>query len=122
MSSPPIAETAEKLQVPEVMPLIALPDLVIFPHMVFPLGLQGDARVKAIDTAAVGSKLVGFFWQRTPSDKFDPLTLARTGTATRILRLARTMDGTVQVAFQGLARIQIQQLVHSEPFPYATVK
>ncbi|HJZ49969.1 MAG TPA: S16 family serine protease, partial [Roseiflexaceae bacterium] len=55
-------------------------------------------------------------------DTFDPLTLARTGTAAQIVRLLRLPDGGVQLLLQGQARIQIEQLLSTDPYSMARVR
>ncbi len=115
-------ETVEEPKLPELLPIIALQDMVVLPTMAFPFVAQGNPATKAIDEAAVGSKVVGLYWQPTGGGNFDPRSLAKTGTAARIVRLARTADGSVQLLMQGVTRIQIQQLVHTDPFPYAKVR
>jgi ATP-dependent Lon protease len=90
--------------------------------MVVPLLVQGEREVKAIEHAALGQKIVGLFWQRWAGEGFAPHALGQTGTAAHIVRLVRLADGRIQLLLQGLARIQIQQLVYTEPYPMARVR
>jgi ATP-dependent Lon protease len=108
--------------VPDLLPLLAVADAVMFPAMVVPLIVQGEREVKAIENAALGQKVVGLFWQRQPGEAFDPQAMGQTGTAAYIVRLVRLADGRLQLLLQGLARIQIQQLVYTDPYPVARVR
>jgi len=108
--------------VPDLLPLLTLADAVMFPAMVVPLIVQGEREVKAIENAALGQKVVGLFWQRQPGEAFDPQAMGQTGTAAYIVRLVRLADGRLQLLLQGLARIQIQQLVYTDPYPVARVR
>ena len=122
MSEVPTPETPDKPAVPELLPFLTLSDVVVFPSMVVPLIVQGEREVKAIEHAALGQKVVGLFWRRQPGDNVDPEAIGQTGTAAHIVRLMRLANGSVQLLLQGLARIQIQQLVHTEPYPVARVQ
>jgi ATP-dependent Lon protease len=115
-------ETADKPVVPDMLPLLTLSDAVVFPSMVVPLIVQGEREVKAVDNAALGQKVVGLFWQRRPGEAFDPRAIGQTGTAAHIVRLVRLANGSMQLLLQGLARIQIQQLLYTDPYPVARVQ
>src|SRR5919109_250083 len=115
-------ETSDKPVVPDLLPLLTLSDAVVFPSMVVPLVVQGEREVKAIENAALGQKVVGLFWQPRPTEGFDPQAIGRTGTTAHIARLVRLADGRMQLLLQGLARIQIQQLQYTDPYPVARVQ
>ena len=122
MSEELAPETPDKPTVPELLPFLTLSDAVVFPSMVIPLIVQGEREVKAIENAALGQKVVGLFWRRRPGEGFDPQDIGQTGTAAHIVRLMRLANGSIQLLLQGLARIQIQQLVHTDPYPLARVR
>jgi ATP-dependent Lon protease len=108
--------------VPDQLPLLVLSDTVMFPSMVVPLIVQGEREVKGVENAALGQKVIGIFWQRRAGEAFDPQTVGQTGTAALIVRLMRLANGNIQLLLQGLARIQIQQLQYTDPFPFAHVQ
>jgi ATP-dependent Lon protease len=122
MSEVATPETLDQPVVPDLLPLLTLADTVVFPSMVVPLIVQGEREVKAIENAALGQKVVGLFWQRRPAEDFDPQAMGQTGTAAHIARLVRLADGRMQLLVQGLARIQIQQLQHTDPYLVARVQ
>jgi ATP-dependent Lon protease len=122
MSEMPAPETLDQPAVPDLLPLLTLADTVVFPSMVVPLIVQGEREVKAIEHAVRGQKVVGLFWQRRPAEDFDPEAVGQTGTAAHIARLVRLADGRIQLLLQGLARLQIQQLQHTDPYPLARVR
>ena len=122
MSEVPAPETLDKPVVPDLLPLLTLADTVVFPSMVVPLIVQGEREVKAIENAVLGQKVVGLFWQHRPAEDFDPQAMGQTGTAAHIARLVRLADGRMQLLLQGLARIQIQQLQYTDPYPVARVQ
>ncbi len=73
MSMPPVTDPSEdQVTPPEVLPLLPIDNAVLFPAMLLPLVVSGDAWVKLVDDTALGSKLIGVFWRRQPGDTFDP--------------------------------------------------
>jgi len=123
MSMPPVTDPSEdQVTPPEVLPLLPIDNAVLFPAMLLPLVVSGDAWVKLVDDTALGSKLIGVFWRRQPGDTFDPLALAHTGTAAQIVRLLRLPDGGIQLLLQGQTRIRIEQLLSTDPYPMARVR
>jgi ATP-dependent Lon protease len=123
MSLPPLTTpSADQATIPEVLPLLPIDNAVLFPGMLLPLAVSGDSWVKLIDDVALGNKIIGVFWRGQGGETFDPLALAHTGVAALIVRLLRLPDGGIQLLLQGQARIQIEQLLATEPYPMARVR
>ena len=122
MSTPTVTNPSEDaVTLPEVLPLLPIDNAVLFPSMLLPLIISGDPWIKLVDDTALESKMIGVFWRKQPTDSFDPLTLGSTGTAAQIMRLLRLPDGGVQLLLQGQARIKIEQLLATTPYPMARV-
>ncbi|ABU58635.1 endopeptidase La [Roseiflexus castenholzii] len=119
MSTP--LPTQDPPDIPEVLPILPLNNVVLFPGMFLPLVVSGDTWVKLVDEAALATKMVGVFMRTQPGEGFDPLALARTGAVALIVRMLRLPHGAVQILVQGQARIQIRQLIVTEPYPQARV-
>lgn len=117
----------EQVAVPETIPILTVNEGVVFPFMVFPFVVDGERWGKLVDTASLGSKVIGIFWQKSQEqgeqkEGFDASRLAQTGTAVRIARMARTPAGPIQMILQGIARVRIQQFTQTEPYPIARVQ
>ena len=122
MSTPQVTNPSEDaVTLPQVLPLLPIDNAVLFPSMLLPLVVSGDPWIKLVDDTALESKMIGVFWRKQPADSFDPLTLGSTGTAAQIVRLLRLPDGGVQLLLQGQARIKIEQLLATDPYPMARV-
>jgi len=94
--------------------------MVVFPFMMLPLMVQGERWVRLVDEAMLGNKVVALFRRKGEAgEEFDPMALGKTGTAAQVLRMARTPDGNLQLLLQGLARVQIRQLIQTDPYPVA---
>ncbi len=122
MSEVIATEGVQPQAVPDLMPILPLDGAVVFPFMVFPWVVSGDSWIRLVNDAALGKKVMGLFWWKTPQQPFDLHDLAPTGTAVQILKLTRLPTGAVQLLLQGLARIQILQLIHPDPYPFARVQ
>ena len=63
------AATAERLTIPDEMPVLPLRDTVLFPNSFMPLAVARESSVKLIDEAIAGGKLIGVFTQRDPTQR-----------------------------------------------------
>ncbi len=96
MSTPEIATSAEQVSILEVLPILPIDSIILFPSMVLPLVVQGAPWVRLIDDVALSNKLIGVFWRTQPGETFEPQSLAPTGTAAQIVRLQRLPNGSIQ--------------------------
>lgn len=121
----PMPDLREQVNIPDVMPVMAISEGVVFPFMVFPLLADGEKWGKMIDDVSLGNKVFAIFWQKTQEgqpEKFDINALSKTGTAVRIARLMRLPNGSIQLILQGLSRVRIQEVTHTDPYPFAKVE
>ena len=122
MNNPAMPDLREQVNIPDVMPVMAIEEGVIFPFMVFPFLIEGDKWGKMIDDTSLGNKIFAIFWRRTPGDNLDPNALGQTGTAVRIARMIRMPNGSIQLILQGLSRVHIQQITQTDPYPLARIE
>jgi ATP-dependent Lon protease len=114
---------AETLQLPDVLPVLPLKDVVVFPFVILPLSIGRDKSLLAVDRALSENRMVMLVPQRDPSDP-DPNEkgLYKMGTAALIMRMLKLPDGRIRVLVQGLARARLEHLSHSEPFLQARIR
>lgn len=112
-----VLEKEEIPGIPEILPILALEDIVIFPGMIVPLAVEVPASVRLIDDAVAGDRLVGVVLQKN-RDKPLPAweDLYHVGCAIRILRMLKFPDGSVRILVQGLLRIQLIEPVEFKPY------
>ena len=48
----------ENLEIPEILPLLPVRDMVVFPYMVLPLYVGRDASIAAVDEALSGERMI----------------------------------------------------------------
>lgn len=103
--------------IPEVLPVLALTDIVLFPGMIVPLMVDTTSAIRLIDDVVAGDRMVALVLQKTPGAQ-EPSwkDLHKVGTASRLLRMLKFPDGTVRILVQGLARIQLIEPVTIEPY------
>ena len=92
-------------EVPAVLPVIALRDLVFFPYMVLPLLVGRPKSLAALEEAEAGDGLALLLAQRDPAaDDPDESGLHRAGTVIRVMQVSHLADGTARVVMEGLGR------------------
>ncbi|SDL63281.1 ATP-dependent Lon protease [Maridesulfovibrio ferrireducens] len=97
-------ESAEK----NILPMMSLREVVMFPRSIVPLFVGREASIKAIEEAiSEHDKKIFLVTQEFPEkEKPEPEDLFRVGTVSKILQMLRLPDGTIKVLFEGLYRAQ----------------
>lgn len=86
-------------------PLLALRDVVVYPHMVIPLFVGREKSIKALEEAMETDKQIVLVAQVNASDDDPaPSDLYQVGTVATILQLLKLPDGTVKVLVEGANR------------------
>ncbi len=117
----PSAVDEEKI--PDVLPILPVRGVVIFPGIVLPLTVRRPASRKLLDESLPQSKIIGLITQRN-ADKDTPARedLYDIGIAVRILKLLRQPDETVVIIVQGMTRFALKNLVQTQPYLRAEVE
>ena len=107
---------------PQVMPVLPLRDVVVYPYMVIPLFVGRDKSIKALEAAMDDDKQILLAAQKNASqDEPEPEDLYRTGTVANILQLLKLPDGTIKVLVEGSERAKVLQFITSDEFFQAQV-
>lgn len=101
--------------VPEKLPVLAQPDIILFPNMVVPVEVKKDECGAVIDYTLGKDRLLVL----ATTDPKDEGSFYEVGTAALILRKVETSDGTIRLLLQGLSRVQILELLPPDPHPMA---
>jgi len=102
---------------PEVLPILGLSDIVIFPGMVAPLLVETAQSTKLIDDVVGGNRLLGVVLQRNPEAENPlPHEMYDVGCAARVLKMLKFPDNTVRVLVEGLWRIKLKEYPTIEPY------
>lgn len=104
------------------MPVLALRDVVVYPHMVIPLFVGREKSIQCLEAAMENDKKV-FLVAQTDASIDEPSTseVFEVGTVATILQLLKLPDGTVKVLVEGNVRGKIDNYINTEPFFVADV-
>src|SRR5215213_5601443 len=124
------AESFDELEsrppnIPEELAILPLFNVVIYPQTVVPLAVGQEQSIKLIDEAVLGERMIGLVTLKNEQERPDPIAPAdfyEIGTAALVHRLLRLPDNTLRVAVQGVARIQIEEIIQTEPYFRARVR
>jgi ATP-dependent Lon protease len=101
----------EKLPAPargDVLAVLPLRDIVVFPHMIVPLFVGREKSVRALEAVMKDDKQILLVAQKNAAQD-DPSSedIYRVGTVSTILQLLKLPDGTVKVLVEGGKRAKI---------------
>jgi ATP-dependent Lon protease len=108
--------------IPDVLPILPVRNLVVFPGTVVPLTIGRKASRQLLEESLPQSKIIGLFAQRTPDQENPgPDDLHRVGVAGMVLKLLRQNEDSVLIVVQALRRIAVRKVLASSPFIRAEV-
>ena len=110
-------QDTEELKIPDVLPLLPVRDVVVYPFMIIPLFVGREMSVKAVDSALAGDRMILLATQHEMSEE-DPMPdkIYNVGTVAMIMRMLKLPDGRVKILVQGLAKARITDYVTEKPF------
>ncbi len=128
-------EVIDRTHVPVEVPVLRSREVVIFPHMLSPLFIESEQAIRAVDTAVNGGhRVVALFGQKPGPEQGNTETengageevqaedLFQVGTAVQVVRMQRTPDNKLQVLVNGIARVGLEALVQTTPYPLARIR
>ncbi len=103
---------------PQVLPLLPLRDIVIFPHMVAPLFVGRPKSVAALSNAmnTTGKKIFLATQSKAGIDNPKEKDIHRVGVIGTVLQLLRLPDGTVKALVEGQERARIRRFIQAEDY------
>ncbi len=115
--------TLEDDQFPQVLPVLPLRGLVVYPFTAVPLTIGQPRSIRLVDDVmATNDRTIVLVASRNPDlDTPEPQDLFQIGTIAIIHRMFRTPDGTIRLVVQGIARCQILEFVQTEPYLMANI-
>jgi ATP-dependent Lon protease len=110
-------EPTHSAQDENLIPLLPLRDIIIFPHMVVPLFVGRKKSINALESAMSADKNILLSAQHNAKmDEPNPDQIYSIGTVGIIIQLLRLPDGTVKVLVEGKQRARIQRFVPNEEY------
>ena len=114
-------ETSEpktsQVEIPEVLPLLPIRDIVIYPYMMLPLFVGRDVSIRAVEEALARDRLIFLVSQINSADENPvPAEIHRVGTIASIMRMLKLADGRVKILVQGLSKGEVDTYLRERPF------
>ncbi|HSN69379.1 MAG TPA: endopeptidase La, partial [Thermoanaerobaculia bacterium] len=105
------------MKIPDVLPVLPLKDLVIFPFIIVPLSVSREKSINAVDQALAENRVIMLTAQKDFQNE-DPgeEDLYRVGTVAIIMRMLKLPDGRIRILVQGLSRARIDYFIQTAPF------
>jgi ATP-dependent Lon protease len=116
-------ESQKEESYPEVLPILALKNTILFPRIVIPITIGREKSISAIQSTYESKKLIAVLSQKDIKVE-DPMQddLYQIGTIARIVKILKMPDGTTTAILQGRKRFSISELIATEPFLRAKVE
>jgi ATP-dependent Lon protease len=102
--------------------VLPLKDVVVYPLTMQPLGAGQERSIRLIDDVMRGDRLVVLVAQKSAEiEQAGPDDIYRVGTVSRVGRMLRMPDGTIQIVVQGLERVEINEFTQEKPYLVARI-
>ncbi len=101
----------------ELLPVLPLRDIVVFPHMIVPLFVGREKSVRALEAVMRDNKQILLVAQKNAAqDDPEADDLFGVGTVSTVLQLLKLPDGTVKVLVEGGRRARITGYKETESY------
>ncbi|MDY6991849.1 MAG: LON peptidase substrate-binding domain-containing protein, partial [Pseudomonadota bacterium] len=106
----------------QVLPVLPLRDVVVYPHMVIPLFVGREKSIHALEKAMAEDKQILLVAQKNAAED-DPNVsdIHQVGTIATILQLLKLPDGTIKVLVEGGQRACISNFLSVDDYFAAQV-
>ena len=120
----PASVDGETIKYPEIIPILPLRGVVVYPQTAVPLTIGQPRSIKLVDEVSTTTeKLVGLVAARNPEiEEPGAADLYTVGTIATVHRLFRAPDNTIRLLVQGLMRFRVVEVVETEPFLKARIE
>ena len=124
MSEQTAPEELKVIKIPEILPILPLFNVLVFPKMMFPMEIFGDQSMTLVDEAMAKDRLIGLVMSKKspPETKYQPEDFHTIGTSCVILKMAKTADNKAQLLVQGISRLKIISFEQEKPYIQARIE
>ena len=111
-------EMSESSDAPDILPLLPLRGVIIYPTMWLPITVGQPRSLRILEhMVSRDEKIIALAASKDPElEEPGPDDIYRVGAIARIHRMVRSPDGTVRLVLHGIERIHIDEYVAEEPF------
>jgi ATP-dependent Lon protease len=107
----------------QLIPVLPLRDVVVYPHMVIPLFVGREKSILALEAAMADNKKILLLAQQN-AEVDDPGQddLYQIGTLSTILQMLKLPDGTIKVLVEGGDRVTVDSLLETNEYYSAAIQ
>ncbi|HUV20722.1 MAG TPA: endopeptidase La [Gammaproteobacteria bacterium] len=107
----------------QLIPVLPLRDVVVYPHMVIPLFVGREKSILALEAAMADNKKILLLAQKN-AEVDDPAQqdLYQIGTLSTILQMLKLPDGTIKVLVEGGDRVSVDSLLETNEYYSASIQ
>jgi ATP-dependent Lon protease len=111
------AERDTDLPIPDILPVLPLKDVVVFPYIILPLSVSREKSINAVDAALAEQRIIMLVAQKDAQNESPRAEeLFSVGTVAAIMRMLKLPDGRIRLLVQGLSRARIDSFLSEEPY------
>jgi ATP-dependent Lon protease len=115
-------ERDAELPIPDILPVLPLKDVVVFPYIILPLSVSREKSINAVDAALAEQRIIMLVAQRdAQSETPRGEELFTVGTVAAIMRMLKLPDGRIRLLVQGLSRARVDTFLAEEPYLKAKI-
>ena len=108
--------------IPTTLPVLPLRDVVVFPHMIFPVLVGRDSSLRAANEAVERKKYILLVAQKNPGvDEPTSEDIYRDGTVAKIIQMLKLPNGLMRILVDGIIQAGIKQILQNPNFLEAEV-
>src|SRR5260370_6641094 len=112
-----VEEDLSQVEIPEILPVLPLRGIVIFPSQIHPFLVSRPASLKLVDEVGQANRVIALAAQKNPEDENPgPEAIYHRATAVRILKMLRYPDQSIRVLVQVVARLELLEFTQREPY------
>jgi ATP-dependent Lon protease len=105
------------LPIPDILPVLPLKDVVVFPYIILPLSVSREKSINAVDAALAEQRIIMLVAQKDAQNESPRAEeLYSVGTVAAIMRMLKLPDGRIRLLVQGLSRARVDSFLSEEPF------
>jgi ATP-dependent Lon protease len=123
MPDQPAPEELKVIKIPDILPILPLFNVLVFPKMMFPMEIFGEQAMTLVDEAMAKDRLIGLVMsKKMPLEtKQEPEDFHTIGTSCVILKMAKISDNKAQLLVQGINRFRITSFIEGKPYIQARI-
>ncbi len=113
----PKAPQIDFADIPDVLPLLPVRDVVVYSYMILPLMVGRERSIKAVEKALETDRLVLLVTQKSSAEEDpEPDDIYQVGTVAMVVKMLKLPDGRVKILVQGLAKARVESYQDSDGF------